>query len=1495
MRLLFIIVLIFTTIVSKSQCPQVFDFEGNATLHPYWYDCNGGTFEFNLQSPNNWNSVSIQWGDGSDPSNLTNWTSGTPILHTYAEAVDTFVVTINNNNGCSITGVVVMEQAASASIQVPASGITQGCAPQTISFINSSTNVSQTTTFRWDFGDSSADLIFDANNVNTSVSHLYEPGTVNCETMVTLLAENYCNTIQGGASFATFNPIRIWDTDVPNITVPNTTLCYPDTIFSFTNSAQKNCFTQGNIFQRQEKWNFGDYWGTGVVETDWIPFPPNLPQSIAFPGIGEYTVSVLDSNFCGIETDEITIQIVNPPSASFTINQDTVCVGQNITFLSTAIGANESYWNFTGDWIPSNGGTMNFSFSAPGVYQVSFRAVQSLSPNSCADTATQSIVVLDAPTTQILSQSLSGCDSLHVELTQNSTGNPVTFVWTLPNNTTSIGPTLPPFELTDPGNYSVSLEVTASNGCSASDTENLQVVTTPTAQFTQIGVCQNTPITLLNTSGPNNTPAHWTLGDGFFHSAFSPIHSYAQPGNYSVQLIAGIVGCQDTVVQTVTIAPTPTVQFTPNQTNGCTPFGVVFNNNSTGTVSQNWTFGDNTTSLDFAPSHVFLTSQGSSSNYTVTLSGTSADGCTAQQSSIITVNSGAFANFLDPNNVPECSPHTSHFINSSQAAVSYSWDFGDGNSSNEFQPSHTFENNTNLVGFFTVQLIAYSSGACHDTTERTVVVFPSATFDLDFSSNIACSPSTVPMPLLTGAATFHWDFGDGSTSSDPLPVHVFQTNEPIDTFQIAFIGTSVFGCSDTSYSQLVVLGSPHAAFQMSSADGCEPVSVVFNNLSSEASNYQWDFQDGAFSNSMDSVLEHTFTQEGDFLSTYLIQLIATSSNGCTDTASAPFTLHPQATALFNPTVTENCAPFNCLFQNNSTGSTLFEWDLGDGNLSNAISPSHVYSNLITQDTSYLVTLIASNGFGCTDTASQEIQVNRTPVAYYEITDTSGCYPMTITFANQSIGADTYSWNYGTGENSINADSIHQHNFFNLTDIAVTNAVVLAAMTDNGCFSTYTQPVLIPPGLTANFNGDLQGCHPFSTLFLNNSIGAVAYHWDFGDGSSSNATNPNHTFLLPSSSDTTFTVTLTATNAMGCTQEYAQLVQVYAVPLANISAVSNPLNWPNSAAFVNSSISSASTNYLWDFGDGTLDFNALPAPHFYSTWGNYNVLMIANNGQCSDTAYLNLSVLAPDPIAGFYGDTIGCAPLTVAFQDTSQFANGWLWDFGDGGTTINASPVYTFDTPGTYTVQQIIFGFNGTADTAIHQQAIIVHPRAQAIFTVSPPQITVPQQPIYIVNLSENATSYVWDFDDGDTSHLFTPEHYYTEPGLYDITLMVNNEYNCPDTLVMRAAVRAVGGGSIAFPDAFTPLVDGATDGRIDVLSFDNDVFFPKFEGVKNYELSVYNKWGELIFHSDDINIGWDGYYKGEICQQDLYIWKSKGFFQDGQSFELSGKVTLIRK
>ncbi|HLC83582.1 MAG TPA: PKD domain-containing protein, partial [Bacteroidia bacterium] len=179
-KLYLLFLICFYSFGLKAQCPQFYDGTGALSGAPYWVSCSGGAYTLNVASPTVLTTYSIDWGDGSPVDAGGPQPANTPIVHNYAVALDTFIVTITTNTGvpCVLTGVVVMEEPVNASIQIPIGGVTTACAPATLQFINSSTDVSPTTTFIWDFGDGSPPLTFDYTNAGQTISHTYLQGTV---------------------------------------------------------------------------------------------------------------------------------------------------------------------------------------------------------------------------------------------------------------------------------------------------------------------------------------------------------------------------------------------------------------------------------------------------------------------------------------------------------------------------------------------------------------------------------------------------------------------------------------------------------------------------------------------------------------------------------------------------------------------------------------------------------------------------------------------------------------------------------------------------------------------------------------------------------------------------------------------------------------------------------------------------------------------------------------------------------------------------------------------------------------------------------------------------------------------------------------------------------------------------------------------------------------------------------------------------------------------
>ena len=391
MKLLFTNILCIITFYCAAQCPDFYDFEGNLSTTPKWIVCDGKDYTLSLQSNSNIGNYFINWGDGSALTTGTSWTANTPINHTYAATVKNYTITINLTDiPCVVTGELVMEEPTNASIQIPFGGLTSTCAPGSLEFINSSTDVSENTTFIWSFFDGTNNETYDFNNSGQLITHTYQQGTVNCATQVTLTAENECNTLQGGPSLATFTPLRIWDIDDASITPSSSLLCYPDTIVSFQNTTNRNCHAQGNVSQRYEYWNLGDYWGLGYDSIiDWRPWPAAISVDVGFPGVGTYEVMLIDSSFCGLDSTTQTINIVNQPIAGISANKDTVCVGESVIFQNLSTGFVSNYiWDFGDSTILTETNPTHI-YENNGYYNIILIAKYEL----CSDTSYRTISV----------------------------------------------------------------------------------------------------------------------------------------------------------------------------------------------------------------------------------------------------------------------------------------------------------------------------------------------------------------------------------------------------------------------------------------------------------------------------------------------------------------------------------------------------------------------------------------------------------------------------------------------------------------------------------------------------------------------------------------------------------------------------------------------------------------------------------------------------------------------------------------------------------------------------------------------------------------------------------------------------------------------------------------------------------------------------------------------------------------------------------------------
>ena len=435
------------------------------------------------------------------------------------------------------------------------------------------------------------------------------------------------------------------------------------------------------------------------------------------------------------------------------------------------------------------------------------------------------------------------------------------------------------------------------------------------------------------------------------------------------------------------------------------------------------------------------------------------------------------------------------------------------------------------------------------------------------------------------------------------------------------------------------------------------------------------------------------------------------------------------------------------------------------------------------------------------------------------------------------------------------------------------------------------------GLKASIKGtvrDTSGCVPMTVDFTDTLAQGKSYVWNFGDGSpsvTSNTAKISHNFTTVGM----FKVSLVAIDSSTCNiadttfinmhvrNDNAALSFAFAkVPPCDqlVFEFDNTSTGPVSKPFSNKS-------FTWDFGDGIkLTAGTGIIRHTYAVGGAYNVKLTLNDtNYCNSPDSLIKQIsLAPNVIANFTLPPAACAPLNASFRNTSTAGQSFFWDFGDGGTSTQTNPSHTYARPGTYPVQLIAVDANtcNKRDTIIKNLVVVNKPTAAYTYSPNPSR---PNSPVQFTNISSGAVTYKWIFGDGNsfaTSKRDTTISYqYQKTGKYNACLVATNATGCSDTTCIQIDATVEVGYSV--PSAFSPNGDGVND-RVFIRGF----------GIAKVSFQIFNRWGEIVFASSDMNTGWDGYFKGKLQAQDVYHYSAVVEFYTGEKLAKKGDITLLR-
>lgn len=467
----------------------------------------------------------------------------------------------------------------------------------------------------------------------------------------------------------------------------------------------------------------------------------------------------------------------------------------------------------------------------------------------------------------------------------------------------------------------------------------------------------------------------------------------------------------------------------------------------------------------------------------------------------------------------------------------------------------------------------------------------------------------------------------------------------------------------------------------------------------------------------------------------------------------------------------------------------WSWDFGDGNNSILQNPTHTYSSSGT----YTVTLTCTSTGGQSNTLSIPLSITPPPSAGFT-SNGSVCVGAPLSFIdNSSASNNIIDWQWQFGDNTIASGTqvVHQY------QVPGIYPVTLVIETENGCLDSTVSNVNVLPGPFAGFTVN-NTCAGDSVNFTNtsNSPGTSisGYSWDFGDNSSSNAINPSHFYGLTTG---TFPVTLIAQSNNGCAD-----TSIYNVTLSNKANPAFVLSKDSACTFENIFFSDFSSpapgdtilRRIWDFGDGTTDTNSTTVSHSYTLPGAYTIRLTVFSPTDCDTIVSQTVYIIGSPTATFTA-TDACEGADNTFTDLSSSPLGtnitsWIWDFGDGQTSILENPLHLYADTGAYTVQLIVINSTGCSDTSLGTTTV----RANPLSGFSVGKICTKDSILFIDSSTVyNGTIFTWSWSvtgTGQTSNNQNPHLYFPDPLAYQVSLVTTSTFGCRDTLIRTVVADA---------------------------------------------------------------------------------------------------------
>ncbi len=634
------------------------------------------------------------------------------------------------------------------------------------------------------------------------------------------------------------------------------------------------------------------------------------------------------------------------------------------------------------------------------------------------------------------------------------------------------------------------------------------------------------------------------------------------------------------------------------------------------------------------------------------------------------------------------------------------------------------------------------------------------------------------------------------------------------------------------------------------------------------------------------------------LNPHIITYHYTNSYGCTDSIHIPFTVNDTTLVTWSPDtnlyhICRNASPILLAPLISHPGGS-FEVDCGSGWESVTVFDPAVCS-LFLDCPEVPLRYTYTNADNCTSVTDTILYVHPLPDPGFTVEEV--CSYDSLEIVNTSTIAcgaiDVWFWEI-TGQPD-HVDGEVPPFLYGMEQLV---AITLTATSDRGCSASYGDTTVVHPVPHADFTVpdacqyDTVSYTDLSTIAWNNGVDVIdQWNWLFGDGGTSTVQHPQHPWNLWGGS---FTDRLIVTSLWGCRDTTTRTITINPAPVNSLVFAPNCFGESTAITSTSTIPQGSIDNTWWELETGLIPYSGTSIAHIFSASPPFFHPIVLHN--VSDQGCIavidTLIEIFPLPQVDYnLSQEEFCAEGTAMFSDASQVPQpynntAWAWYINDALWGTGQSIELAFADSGIYDVALVVTTANGCSDTLSNAEQITVHPLPIACFAADPAHTDIYRTEIqFHDSSSEDVEHWTYHFVDGiGFSHDPDPSYVYATFGTYEVQQIVTNEFDCVDTAYATVIIDP--DVIINVPNAFTPDGDGI-----------NDVFLPVLDGftVQEYNLTIWDRWGEMIFETDDEHEAWDGTMGSLPVKDGVYVWQVG---LRAQSFvgrrKLRGHVTVLR-